>query len=1685
MKHTFLILSCIFILFVADAVCGVDWPCYNADPQRSGITAEKLNFPLAPAWTYHPAQSPRPAWPEPGRALNLLDFDYAFQPVIANGMVFFGSSADDSIYALNAETGAEEWHFTANAPIRFAPHIADGKCYFAADDGQVYCLNAPDGKLVWQFQAAPENRMLPGNDRVISRWPCRSGVLVVDDVVYVTAGMWPSEGVLLYALSADSGEVIWCNDTSSSMYLKYPHSPSVSFGGPAPQGYLLSTHDLLLVPTGKALPAAFERKTGALKYYTVANGASWVTLAGDYFFTPRVKLQGDSDVTSLGENGPQEGDGLGARRIKDGKADWPLSDSHYALVTNDLGKVIKREIQHGLSERQRMLADGTMIYACGEGVIEALDCSSTQAIKRIWSVKFPRVYTIILAGNTLIAGGANQITAWNAKTGEQTWHADINGQVRGLAVADGRLIAATDKGTIISFGNTSSSRNRIARRNLIGNITDYRNLSDNYITLRTFLPDLDACRGFALIVGEHDARLAEELAEATYYHIICLLPDEKTVQAERDRLLASGTVYGTRITLHSVSGSAELPYAKYFANLTVVSSNAHGISPGELYRVVRPSGGQLVCLDAARPIADAILAQEHIPSSAIRTNDNAVVLTKGKLSGSFDWDSENERDQLVKWPLELLWFGGPGPDRMVARHWKAPTPVYANGRYFVIGPYHLIGVDAYNGCELWSRQIGGHSVYRTVAYAADDDTVYVNFDGYCVAFAAQTGNVKGVYGPRKKSAWIALSEPQTFVFSNDTRVCGTLMMESRPEGLALTLRTIPLKPLPKTEEKRRAPTAAESWELHFDFRSPNACFADDSTGLFRIAVSAETGEHQKILSITPPPYSVQKQTVSTGNEVTLLLTWDDLKNYLDYDPAGFKFAATLYTGSPDRRFGRIDVFANGMNSFLNSGWATCILDTSRTNELNALTVPVQEGSLADLPDYARTYPRQPTQYTAQWTIDAMDRFELTSWPPAERDDISPVRTMPLTGTESPRTYSRSYGCCGTISSMNLDFMRSGTIGIYDREDDSGMRNFSAIKPGCGMTMVPAGGILVASEGAADCICAYNFQTSLALAPADRRKNEDWAMFNGRMHSALIRQEALNLGAPGDRRDQDGTLWLGFPRQTVALEKGMYTFDIPCTLEYYNGFGPYRYNADRTEINGTDRPWLYASGCRGIKKATLNLFYASPQTCLALESTQPPVLDAVLDDPCWNGIAPLQGMPSNTTVFLRQDADNLYIASERTGVIDRRGKIVPFDVVLRNENGSRFYRVSAGNTGKGKTALLDYSFDVPRLNDVTVDGKVDDWQSTGFQISLGTSAVCRFAWNDDGLLVSLETSRGWYCDTTNMTGIMIMCVRPGSADYYQLSLNTRTGIVLTDHRIRTNDDVPPVPVARNVSGMMHWGRPFGEVLSNVPGIKAESSGAGADSAVTAEVLLPWDSFKITPEQGAEVAFTVLAYDPDQLDPQFKTGNDCRPRILEGRKTMNRLCLADRADSLPAAAAYQRKQYGYDMYRLEIPVKERVMEKTAVSHSAAVAGGSMRVELAVPWAELAQQGIQPNNLHINAVLPAGLSGLFEQADRKFKTAAHTVYAQSKIPETRSYTVRMHFMELENVKPGERVFDIRMQDAIVARNVDIVKEAGAPHTAIVKEFTGIKAGSTVSVEFIPRTSQHTKRTVPVLSAIELQEE
>ena len=180
----------------ASVAAGAEWPTYRGDCQRSGYTAEELPERLSLNWQYVPRHRPQPAWSDRDTR---MPFDRAPHPVISGGRLFFGSSADCKVYALDASSGEELWSFFCDGPVRFAPALAGDRQYVASDDGHLYCLSADRGRLLWRIRGGPGESRVIGNDRLISRWPARGGPVVADGVVYFGAGIWPSEG-LPYAL---------------------------------------------------------------------------------------------------------------------------------------------------------------------------------------------------------------------------------------------------------------------------------------------------------------------------------------------------------------------------------------------------------------------------------------------------------------------------------------------------------------------------------------------------------------------------------------------------------------------------------------------------------------------------------------------------------------------------------------------------------------------------------------------------------------------------------------------------------------------------------------------------------------------------------------------------------------------------------------------------------------------------------------------------------------------------------------------------------------------------------------------------------------------------------------------------------------------------------------------------------------------------------------------------------------------------------------------------------------------------------------------------------------------------------------------------------------------------------------------------------------------------------------------
>ena len=231
-------IAIVAICCVVSNVCKADSAPsrYLGGNQRTGYVDATVPKQPVLQWIYQEKHPPRHAWREPNREVQYIDFDYATQVAIGNGTVFFGSSADHKVYALNLATGAEKWTFYTQGPVRFAPAIHGDRVYVASDDGYLYCLDTTTGEKMWVFCGGPGDDKLIGNDQMISHWPARSGVLIEDNKLFFTAGMWSRDGVFIYCLDADRGETIWRNDTSGYHFATLPHS--TGYAGVAPQGYL-------------------------------------------------------------------------------------------------------------------------------------------------------------------------------------------------------------------------------------------------------------------------------------------------------------------------------------------------------------------------------------------------------------------------------------------------------------------------------------------------------------------------------------------------------------------------------------------------------------------------------------------------------------------------------------------------------------------------------------------------------------------------------------------------------------------------------------------------------------------------------------------------------------------------------------------------------------------------------------------------------------------------------------------------------------------------------------------------------------------------------------------------------------------------------------------------------------------------------------------------------------------------------------------------------------------------------------------------------------------------------------------------------------------------------------------------------------------------------------------------------
>ena len=1196
-----------------------DWPTYRHDNQRSAVSAESVAPPLSKDWTFTPLFGPSHAWgdPQPKPVEGILEqprlrFDDAFHVTAAGGLVFFGSSAECKVCSLDAATGEVRWEFFTEGPVRMAPTVAGGKVYAGSDDGKVYCLAAGDGRLLWTFSAAPSPERVLGNGRMISLWPVRTGVTVEGGVAYFGAGVFPAEGLYLYALSADDGRLLWKNDT-------YGRGGT---GTVSPQGYLVASKEKLFVPSGRAMPAAFSRSDGAFLFHRnfdwrgIGNfGGTNNVLTGDILMTAGEQVVGANEADgqlALTEGIAAAAPSTGAHRLAvDGDALYLVTGSE--VVCADAAKWIAyRKSITTLKSRVALLTtnrNNLSIQAKTDPAVKTqLDDTVQQLDKTAaelktleanpdlgvrWSVPCRASEALSIERSMVLVGGDGVTVGLDPATGKDVWGTKLQGKARGIAIAGGRVFVSTDDGAIHCFVSGSDGKGRkVGPQAVAAAPADDVRAGFYARTAEEIVKESGARRGYALVLGG-EGRLALELARQSELVIYEVEPDAAKAAAMRKMLSAAG-VYGARVMVVQ-AGLDAVPLADYFANLIVCedgfTTGKIATSPEEVLRMLKPCGGVAyagrpsTAGDAPPPVAKAVAdwaarlkkAAEDLGEKGTKVSADGswVKVVRGPLPGAGAWTHEYANagntacsdDTRVRGPIGILWFGEPGPGRMPGRHSSAAAPLAINGRMFVQGENVVMAYDAYNGVLLWQRDLQGalRLGLKTAPsnLAANEGSLFVAAGDTCYRLDAATGDTVRTYktppainGAKRNWNYLAC-------------VGGTVFGSTGTDGVfALDI---------------------ESGRVRWFYDGKNIMQPTITIGggkVFFVDRALAPAQEQEALKAVPAEARVDRSGKPIPPDVRLVVALDAETGKRLWSKPQY-VADTVKVGSAGGDL--TAMFADGLLVLCAQPWNGHFWKEFLAGEFSRRGIIVLAADDGRQVWAGRKGYRSRPLIVGDQIIAEPWAFDLRSGEQRQRRNL-------ITGETTAWQMARPGHHCGNIAASPAAlFFRSGSTAYYDLIADYGTAHFGAQRPGCWINCIPANGLVMMPEAASGCMCPFAIHTTVVFEP--RKASRVWGMFSTPGGTTPVRRLAISFGSPGDRRAADGTLWLSYPRPIITerlvldLKLQTQTQPEPQPKSHPQAQTPapsvlFTGNADFAKFEGTPDPWLFASGAVGMTSCVI-------------------------------------------------------------------------------------------------------------------------------------------------------------------------------------------------------------------------------------------------------------------------------------------------------------------------------------------------------------------------------------------------------------------------------------------------------------------------------------------------------------------
>lgn len=1128
----------IFIFFLLSSALKAqyyDWPMWRFDHNRSASTPEQLSDKLFLQWQVsYPAREP--VWDDPLNQ-NLMQFDRIFEPIVAENKIFIGFNEEDKVSALDINSGRELWHFFTDGPVRLPLAYHKGKIFFTSDDGYLYCLNAGSGAPVWKKMLAPASNKLLGNKRFISMWPARGGIVIKDNIIYTAAGIFPLMGTFIYAINADNGQIVWQNEGTGSNYILQPHR-SPAFADVAPQGCFTISGDKLLVAGGRSVPAGFNARTGEELYYQLSQSGKTggaFTCANDRVFfnhhRERKTAMYDSD------NG---------NKLIAVAGDYPV-------------------------------IDGNHIYFSGKN-ITAVNLNNAKKLDTLWSVDIPATTDLIKAGDCLYAADSSGIYAvriYENRMPELIWKYPSVKTIDRLVASNGKLIAISNDGTIMAFGDKPVEK--VSNYEKIGINVKGRSSGAKKIIRSTGIDE-----GYALMFSA-DIKLLKGLISRTSLSVIVYEKDAQRVKTLREYFNRLG-IYADRLMfLEYEKPNPVLP--KYFSSLTIINEN-YGFDREAIEMIwesTRPYGGKIVIRNDRKDMEDLIgtFGELNLYGAKVDLIKGMGMITRdGALNGAASWthnygdiaNTVKSDDKIVKAPLGILWFGGNSNLDVLPRHGHGPGEQVIDGRLIIESINGISARDVYTGRTLWKRNFeklmdDSWMVYYDESYdedmPLDVKTNQVHLPGSNARGTNFIATREYVYILEGDKCHLVDIKTGDLVKSFDTGDDDT-----RELGYIGVYEDLLIMGNNFTEF-----TGLENDSI----RIKNPKFTDYNLTASRelIVMNRFTGE--KLWSITSNHGFIHNSVVAGDG---ILFCLDKLPQYLETKlrrrgeapPCGSRL---LYI---DIRTGRIinevteDVFGTWLGY---SSEHKLLLQATRPSrdmlhgEEGVRMITYNVLTKEKIWDKAIQYSNPPIIHNDKIYTNGEGFNLLTGDPIIEKD--------PITGEYLKWNFKREYGCGIVAASEHLLTFRSASAGFVNLDVFEGTGSLGGWKAGCSTNLIVADGVLNSPDYTRTCQCPYQNQTSLALI------NMPWMAYwtnsNYKWSGKKIRQLGLNLNAPGDRSSGNNTLWIEFP-YLPGYDPG-----IPVrmdTADYY------KIRKEPVSVISENTPWISASALGGVRSMEITL-----------------------------------------------------------------------------------------------------------------------------------------------------------------------------------------------------------------------------------------------------------------------------------------------------------------------------------------------------------------------------------------------------------------------------------------------------------------------------------------------------------------